>query len=272
MWRTAAAAILGLSVIGAGQTPALSDLQQEEFLRTARIIKSRETDKGVTASIRATMTDGTLTHDVHIQSVDIAKSEFQAKGQIEFNFRDNWRFNIAAYRIDRLLGLHLVPVSVEGTWRNNPAAFTWWVDEVLMDEGERLKKKIAPPDPPCWGEQARLLRLLDAVIDNTDRNLGNTLIAKNWRIWAIDHTRAFRYSKTPRNLPTITGIDREVLARLEALDFQTMKRAVGDYINDPDIRNVLSRRDAIVGHFRKRGEPAFFTRRDPVAGCARGSL
>ena len=269
MWRALVAAIVGLSFIGAGQTPALTDAQQEEFLRTARIVKSRETAKGVTASIRATMTDGTLTHDVHIQSVDVAKKEFQAKGQIEFNFRDSWRFNIAVYRIDRLLGLHLVPVSIERTWRNETAAYTWWVDDVLMDEEERLKKKIDPPDPACWAEQARLLRLLDAVIDNSDRNLGNTLIAKNWRIWAIDHTRAFRYSKSPRTLFTITGIDRDVLTRLEALEFSTLKRSVGDYITDADIRNLLSRRDAIVEHFRKRGEPAFFTRRDPTVGCSR---
>ena len=269
MWRAVVAAIVGLSFIGAGQTPALTDVQQEEFLRSARVIKSRETDKGVTASIRATMTDGTVTHDAHIQSVEIARAEFQAKGQTEYNFRDNWRFNVAVYRIDRLLGLHLVPVSVERTWLNKRSAFTWWVDDVLMDEGERMKKDITPPNPACWAQQARSLRLLDALIDNSDRNLGNTLITTNWRIWAIDHTRAFRYSKTPKSLATIVAIDRDILTRLEALEFDTLKRSVGNYISDADIRNLLSRRDAIVEHFRKRGESAFFTRMDPAAGCSR---
>jgi hypothetical protein len=272
MWRAAAAAIVGLSVIAGGQPAALSDSQQEEFLRTARIIKSRETDKGVTASVRATMTDGTLTHDVHIQSVDISRPEFQVKGRIEFNFRDDWRFNVAVYRIDRLLGLNLVPVSIERTWRNERAAFTWWVDEVRMDEGERLKKNIAPPDADCWAQQVRSMRLLDALIDNSDRNLGNTLITTSWRLWAIDHTRAFRYSSAPRNVGTIVAMDRDVLARLEALDFATLKRLVGEYVTDRDIRNVLSRRDGIVEHFRKLGEPALFTRKDPAAGCSRSSV
>ena len=272
MWRTVTAAIVGLSLLGAGQTAAVTDAEQEEFLRTARIVKSRETDKGVTASIRATMTNGTLTHDVHIQSVDVSKPEFRARGKTEFNFRDDWRFNVAVYRIDRLLGLNLVPVSIERSWRNERAAFTWWVDEVMMDEGERLKKDINPPDPACWAQQSRSLRLLDALIDNSDRNLGNTLITTNWRIWAIDHTPAFRYSNTPRNLGTIVAIDRDILARLEALDFDTVKRSVDKYITSTDIRNLLSRRDAIVQYFRKRGESAFFTRTDPAAGCSRPSV
>jgi hypothetical protein len=213
------------------------------------------------------MTDGTITHDAHIQTVDIVKSEFQAKGKVEFNFRDSWRFNVAAYRIDRLVGLNLVPVSVERTWQSNRGAFSWWIDDVLMDEGERLKKSIAPPDAACWAEQSRQLRLLDALIDNSDRNLGNTIITTNWRVWAIDHTRAFRYATAPRNLLTIGAIDRGILARLQALDFETLKGSVGNYITDADIRNLLARRDAIVEYFKTRGEIALFDKRDYSTGC-----
>ena len=50
---------------------------------------------------------------------------------------------MAAYRLDRLLGLNLVPVSVGRLYRGHTAAFTWWIDDVMMDEGERLKKKLA---------------------------------------------------------------------------------------------------------------------------------
>lgn len=255
----AAAALVGLSL--AGQAAAgLSDAQQEAFLRTARVLKSRETGKGVTASIRATLSDGTRTHDAHIQTVDIVKADFMGNNGRELNFRDNWRFNIAAYRIDRLLGLHIVPVSVERTWESRRGAFTWWLDGVLMDEGERMKKKTPPPDARCWSEQARMLRLLDALIDNSDRNIGNTLITKDWRIWAIDHTRAFRYARVPRTLNELSGIDRSVFARLEALDFDTLKREVDDYISDADINNVLARRDAIVERIRKIGDVALFDR------------
>jgi hypothetical protein len=248
-------------------TPSLTDEQMEHFLKTARVTQSRTIGKGVTNSLRATLTDGTLTHDAHIQTVDEKRSTFQGRDGIEFNFRDSWQFNIAAYKIDRLLDLRLVPVAVKRSWRGTTGAFSWWVDDVMMDEGERLKQKLPPPDAACWNQQTRLLRMFDQLIDNSDRNLGNTLITKRWRLWAIDHTRAFRYSKTLRNPATLTGIDRGVLARLERLDFETLKRAVDGLLTDADIRNVLVRRDALVEHYRQLGEPALYDRRDPSLGC-----
>ena len=248
--------------------PQLSDSEMEDFLRTARVVRSRALNKGITGSIRATLTNGTLTHDAHIQNIDEKKTTFQGREGIEFNFRDNWQFNIAAYKIDRLLDLRLVPVAVKRGWKGSASAFSWWVDDVMMDEGERLKQKLVPPNVACWTEQTRLLRMFDQLIDNTDRNIGNTLITTRWRIWAIDHTRAFRYSKTLRNPASLTGIDRQVLARLEALDFDTVKRAVGGHINDGDVRNLLLRRDAMLEHYRTLGAVALYDRRDPLVGCS----
>lgn len=246
----------------------LTDAEMETFLLKGEVVRTRGTEKGVTNSVRATLSDGTLTHDAHIQTVDESKMQFRGdSGVTEFNFRDSWHFNIAVYKIDRLLGLNLVPVSVKRNWKSEQGAFTWWVDDVLMDEGQRLKTKAAPPNAVCWSQQSRMLRLLDQLIDNVDRNLGNVLITKNWRIWAIDHTRAFRYSRTPKTLKSLTGVDRGVLARLEALDFDTVKRAVDGHITDNDVRNLLSRRDAIVEHFKALGDKGLFD----IGACQAGS-
>lgn len=266
-------AALALAVVSsspAGQEATaqvpLTDAAMESFLSKARVGSSRDTGKGVTGSLRVTLTDGTLTHDAHVQTIDQSKAQFHGTKTVEFNFRDSWQFNIAVYRLDRLIGLHLVPVSVQRSWKGDRAAFTWWVDDVMMDEGGRLKQNLAPPDTRCWNEQTHLLRMLDQLIDNSDRNLGNMLITKTWRVWAIDHTRAFRFSKTPRTPSQLTGIDRTVLARLETLDFPLLKRTFGGHINDPDIRNLLSRRDAIVSHF-KASPAKIYDRRDPAEGC-----
>ena len=267
-----ALAIVGVAAPRAQQaatapSAVLTDAAIEEFLQTARISEARQIGIGTTDSVRATLQSGTLTHDAHIQTVDVAKQEFRGKGVTERNFRDSWRFNVAAYRIDRLLGLQLVPVSIERRWKGEAGAFTWWVDDVMMDEGGRLKKNLSAPDSQCWEEQAHLVRMFDQLIDNADRNLGNLLITSQWRMWAIDHTRAFRYGRTPRNVATLTGIDRTILARLEALDFRAVKDAVDGYIGDADIRNLLARRDVIVAHFKKRGEAGLYDRRDPAKGC-----
>ena len=239
---------------------ALSDEEIEQFLRTADVIKTKTTSKGITGSLRATLSDGQMTHDAQIQSVDESKREFQTAKGTEFNFRDSWAFNIAAYKIDRLIGMNMVPVSVPRRHRSRAAAFTWWVDDVAMDEGERLKGKVNPPDTVTWNQQNQLVRLFDNLIYNTDRNMGNMLITKDWRVWAIDHTRSFRTHDELRTPAAVTRCDRQVFERLKALDRDTLKKAVGPHLDDWQIRAVLARRDAIVARLEKFGPSALFDR------------
>ena len=87
------------------------------FLHDAKVIKTKSVGTGVTGSLRATLTDGTLTHDAQIQSIDEKKTQFEAAGASEFNFQDSWKFNVAAYRVDRLIGLQMVPVTVSRGWK-----------------------------------------------------------------------------------------------------------------------------------------------------------
>jgi len=240
--------------------PSLTLEQQEEFLQKAKILRTRSASKGVTGSLRATLSDGTLTHDAHIQTIDEFKTEFKSNRGTEFNFRDTWRYNVAAYRLDRLLELNMIPPSVERNYLSKPGSFTWWVDDVIMDEAERLKTKVAAPNALAWNEQMWHVRLFDQLIYNVDRNLGNLVIDKTWTIWMIDHTRAFRLFdkiKTPTNL---SRIDRKVYDRLKALDPDKLKTVMGDYLTGPEIRAMLARRDDIVARLDKMGATALFDR------------
>ena len=239
-----------------------SDAEIEQFLLKGRLGKTRGAGKGITGSLRGTMTYENLTHDVHIQIIDETKREFRSAQGTEFNFRDFWGFNIAGYKIDRLLGLGLVPVSVERRFRSSLAAYTWWVDDVLMDEQARYNKKISPPAENLerWNQQMQLLRLFDQLIANTDRNLGNLIITNEWTIWAIDHTRAFRTHATLKTPGNVTRCDREVLARLKQLDKPTVSKAVGSNLQSFEIESLLKRRDAIVAIIEQKGESGLFDR------------
>lgn len=263
-----AALALFVSTVAAAEGPArrLTDAEMEHFLRNAQIVSTRPIGEGITGSIRATMTDGTLTHDAQIQIVDEFKEQFRTAKGTELNFRDSWRYNVAAYKVDRLLDLRLVPVSVERRWNGYDAAFTWWVDDVMMDERKRMAKQIVAPNYPCWAGHSQALRMFDQLVENTDRNLGNTLIGKNWRIWAIDHTRAFRRSSRP-STTDLKHIDPTLLHALESLEFTALKREIGRYVQDADIRNMLKRRDALVAHYRGLGERALVSRVEPAVGC-----
>lgn len=244
----------------ASPSASWTDVEIESFLLKARVVKTRPAGKGVTDSIRATMTDGVVTHDAHIQTVEQHKNVFQTKAGVELNFRDTWQFNVAAYRLDRLIGLNMVPVSVERRWSGDLASYTWWVDDVLTDEEGRIKKNLSAPDAVAWYEQIHHIRLFDQLIRNMDRNQGNMLITTDWRIWAIDHTRAFRTGKDLRNPSYIRRIDRQVLERLKAMDRDGLRKGLGPFLRDEEIDGVLARRDVIVQLLEGIGPPAVFDR------------
>lgn len=239
-------------------TLSWSEDEQAQFLQKARVVRTKEAGKGVTGTLRATLSDGTVEHDASIQTVDVQMREFKSNRGVELDFRDSWRYNVAAYRLNRILQLGRIPVSVERLHRGKPAAFTWWVDDVLMDEGGRLKGKAVAPDGAAWNRQMWHVRLFDQLIYNVDRNLGNLLIDKSWAVWMIDHSRAFRLRQNVRSPESLTRIERGALARLKALDMDALDKHVGDYLSVFEKRSLLSRKDEIVAHFDKLGEAALF--------------
>jgi hypothetical protein len=244
----------------AALAPIPSDAEIERFLTEADVVRTRDTKKGVTGSLRATLSDGKLTHDAQIQMVEEAKREFRTDRGVEFDFRDSWEFNVAAYKIDRMIGLNMTPVSIERKHRSTPGAWTWWIDDVLMDEGEKLKQKAAPQNRLAYTEQWAMMHVFDELIGNIDRNQGNIIYTKDWRLWLIDHTRAFRKHTDLKNPTKITRCDRQVFERLKALDLPTLKKELGRQLDEGQIKSLLARRDAIVKKLEATGPTAFFER------------
>jgi len=240
------------SASGAPSTaPALSLDEQERFLLEAKVIRARAINIGVTGTTRLTLTDGRLTHDGQFQPIDETKQRFESTRGTEFNFRDCWCYNVAAYRLARLLDLDMIPPSVERTYNRQKGSFTWWVDDVLMDEAARVKKKIATPDADRWNQQMWHVRVFDQLIYNVDRNLGNLVIDSDWRIWMIDHTRAFRLFDTLKAVGNLVRADRQFLERLKALDRARVVEATKNYLTPFEINALLKRRDLIVQHFER---------------------
>src|SRR5262245_64113643 len=62
--------LAGVRLAAQNAAPAVPLDEQEKFLQTGKIISQKILGRGVTHSIRATLTDGKLKHDAHIQTVD----------------------------------------------------------------------------------------------------------------------------------------------------------------------------------------------------------
>ena len=252
------------------QAPALTREQMETFLLTAPIVKERTTSTGVTKPIRATLSDGVLTHDAQFQTVDQAKAMFAAGKASEIDFKDTYRYNIGAYRLAQMVGLENVPMSVERRYKDKAAAVTWWIDDVMFDEGGRLdlKDKSAGPDPVRTQKQLYVMYAWDELIQNRDRNKGNIVWTKDWTMWLIDHTRAFRSGTSLLKPDRLQRIERTLYDKMKQLTAQSVSQAMKNTLTRSEIESMLKRRDALVKLFDKRvaerGEATVFFTLSPA--------
>jgi hypothetical protein len=236
--------------------PELSVDQIRTFLKDAKVIRTGNTNKGVTAPKRLTLSDGTITHDAVFQAIDDHQTVANLGGggrqaSTELNFVDSYKYNIAAYEISRLLGLdHMMPVYVERRWNGQIGSISWFVP-TLMDESERLKKKIEPPSPTDWNQQMYRMRVFSSLVRDTDRNLTNVLITHQWKVMMIDFSRAFRLQPELLHLKDLQKIDRQLLTRLEALTKEEVVAATKDFLIKRELDAMMVRRDLLVAHFKK---------------------
>jgi hypothetical protein len=242
--------------VAAAPAPQLTTEQMKDFLKNAKIIRSRTTSKGVTAPKRLTLSDGVITHDAIFQSVDDKQMVANLSGRgrqatTELNFVDSYRYNLAAYALAELLGLdYMMPVYVERRWSGTTGSIGWWVS-TLMDESDRLKKKIQPPNPAEWNNQMYRMRVFTALVRDTDRNLTNVLITPEWKVFMIDFTRGFRLQPELMYNKDLAKMDRALWGRLQALERSAVKTAVRDWLTSGEIDAMMKRRDLLVAHFSK---------------------
>jgi hypothetical protein len=229
----------------------------EEFLKTAEIVDSEQPFKAREAVTRPWKL--TLEKDGITKNALWKNPQGRVKGYME-----NWKWEIAAYHLDKYLGLHMVPPTVEKRFKGNLGSCQLWVDYKISLK-DKYEQKIKTPSHKVfyWNRALYLQRAFDNLIANEDRHQNQFLITEDWRMILIDHSRSFRTSKKftkkliydekyhegPR---LMKELPRDFYAKLKSLDATILKETVGEYLNDEEIKCVLIRRDLIVDWVEKR--------------------
>jgi hypothetical protein len=231
--------------------PTLTKEQIKQFLLTAKVVKSEHVKKGITSTLRLTLTDGTVTHDGSFQPIDEHEAMAELASGTELAFVDSYKYNIAAYQLSELLGIDdMLPVYVERKWEGHPGSLSWWLP-VKMDELERQKQKLKAPDTDAWNKQMYKIRVFDELVYDSDPNLTNIVIGEDWRIWRVDFSRAFRRSRDLKDTKDLVRCDRQLFEKLKALDGNDLAAKTKGYLNKEEVKAVMARRDKIVEQFHK---------------------
>lgn len=234
----------------------------EAFLRSADVVDREHIPVGVSNPEQVTLTDGTQTQRAVFKTID----EFKMKKTLgrqnrpERNFRDSYKHEIAAYELDKLLGLGMVPPTVERRIGVDRGSLQLWV-ESAESEFDRRTSGRDPPDQDAWNHQIHNVRLFHQLTSNTDyANLRNLLVDPDFKVYIIDASRCFRFQHDLREEGALTRFDRRVLESLRTLTFELLRERMGRWLSAEQIRALLARRDVILARadrlVAEKGEPA----------------
>jgi hypothetical protein len=226
---------------------------QEEFLRTADIVRFEPIGEGVTKPFKLYLRKG----DVE------GKAAWKNPHGVQLGFLEGWQYEIAAYRLDKLIGLNMVPPAVEREFQGKNGALVCWAENKysllqLIERGIRIPESATEHTE----KMKYLARAWDSLIANEDRTQQNILYTEDWRVILFDHSRAFRsegefakrlmngrngIKRSQQGQPWLfRRLPRWFVERLRALTFEDIKAAVGSTLEDKEIRAVLARRDLLL--------------------------
>lgn len=235
----------------------------EEFLETAEIVGQEQPFNEREAVTKPWVL--TLEKD-GVQKRALWKNpEGRMKGYVE-----NWRWEIAAYRLDKYLDLNMVPPTMEKRFQEDRGSCQLWIDAWISLK-DKYEQNIKIPSYKIfhWNRALYLQRAFDNLIANEDRHQNQFLIMKDWRMILIDHSRSFRTAKKfTKNLiydekykegPRLMAeLPRAFVEKLKNLNVEVIKDIVGEYLTDQEIEAVLIRRDLILDWLdkwiKKQGE------------------
>jgi hypothetical protein len=221
--------------------PFATDAELLEFLRTAPVVDQRDIGIGVNRSQKVTLErDGVQVHAA-FRRVDIRRQNQRVGDRFYRLFADSYLFECAAYQLATMLGLDMIPPAVLRKIRGDEGSLQIWVEDVR----DEASSDFHPPNPTAWAQQIWGMILFDNLVYNPDRNKGNMLADSHYRLWLIDHTRAFQAVNQLLN-DRIARVDRAAFDRLVALSENELQSSLGKFLTSAEMSSLVRRRELLI--------------------------
>jgi hypothetical protein len=218
----------------------------ESYLRTAKIVlKKRAGGRGENWII--SLDDGKIARQGFFKLSNRARPTL---------IPDSYKYGIAAYELDKLLDLNLVPPVVEREIEGRKGSLQIFIEGAL-NESDRRIKKIKPPEPEKFKNTLDDLTVFENLTFSPsfcgERELDDILIMdkEDWKIWRVDFSEAF--APSPELIPgcEITRCSKKLYQRLTKLEDKVIKAKLEYYLNDEEISMLLKRKQLIIAKIKK---------------------
>jgi len=227
---------------------SMTDAEIEDILLTGDVIASKKIGTGTTKPSVVTLEkNGKKIRAIHkVYKAD----KIEHRGRNERGvIIDSYINEIAAFRLDRLLGVNLVPIAVERQLPGSEMGLLQFWIEGVSNKTEREENNTEFNSTCPKVEQYITRYIFDVLIYNDDRNQGNLVFSQDKNmLYLIDHSIAFSTSKrAPRMYrKTTLRLSNHFRKKLENLSLESLNQHLSSYLNDIQIKAILMRRDFIL--------------------------
>ena len=226
--------------------PGFED-QIEQQLTDGKILKMEDVPIGVTKPQRAT-----------IEGTPLRFAWKPIRPGYSKGFMESYKAEVAAYKLDRMLDMHMVPPIVERNIQGKNGAAVYWIENV---RGWSVEKPPQGPEPN-WSIQLTKMKMFDQLIANIDRNQGNLIYDADWHLILIDHSRAFITKKDLKGIAPLGRVDRKLWEKMQALTIEDLNAGLDPWVGEKEKMALLTRRDLMAKNIQemitKRGEKFVF--------------
>ena len=228
--------------------PTVSDLSMERFLAKAKVKDVRPLGRGDTRPLLLVLNGKDLDKRGLFKHVD-RSVEVRAADGSELVLMDRHQHEVAAYKVDRMLGLGKVPVTVVRTLaEHGTGSLQSWI-EGSIDNTRIDREELSASETKLLDGRLARGRVFDALIGNPERKQSDILHRpEQGQIFFVDHSAAFSAS---HDLGSFLGdegcfLDPEFEQALRALSREEVDDELEPWISKEQIRALMARRDALL--------------------------
>ncbi len=243
LWIGLLASAVGLGPpAGAGSGPAgrpqFDFVELERFLKTAEVMTvTKDRVPGRNDPWVILLSDGESTRTGIFKYIDRPRP---------YSLRSSYKYEIAAYELDKLLGFNRVPPVVAREIEGMRGSLQVYLEDCINESDRRLRK-LAPPDQRAFDEALDEINVFENLTACERGQLTDIMIhTRDWRVCRVDFAEAFAASTKLLKGQEIVRSSRKLYDGLRKLGDAAVKTTLGPFLEEAETAALIERKKAIL--------------------------